>query len=790
MKILIDGQTLETPEVNRGIGVYCINIINNMIKESFIHEWYITLSNRNKLNLLDPWVRRRIKPLIAKEFCPSTDYVRESVYTDRINQTINENKIDVFWMPNPMMVNVLFPNKMIHCPLIVTMYDLIPLIMPIEDWASEVKLEYQRRLKYILEYNVSLICISESTKKDFIKNIGSIRNIIVTRLGVDSKQFFKLRVKEGVNENPSIVYTGGFDYRKNIYGAVEAFALARKLYPSSDLATANFYIICNYDNENKIKFENRIKKLGLTKKVFLTGYVSNEELAEYYYNADVFFFPSLYEGFGLPVLEAMMSGAYIVSADNSSIPEVCGEHALLCNANDSVDMAKKLFQAFEKLKTETLKQKHERQLYAKQYDWEETAKETLEAIENINRVEDVLTKYKIAIVTPWPSQESGIANYVYKLVPYLSEYFNIDIFVDYGAPKSEEFEQIPYGKLYNINDLDIRHGYYDQVIYEIGNSTEYHTKIFEYFLKYPGIAEIHDFILQPFFYCSYYVKKKFKKFLQLLEMGYGEDGIKYYEGLRNGFTQIDNVKYPMSHSVYQCSKAVIFHNHWSKEQINTNKNNIYIIPLASLEQSCLSQKSNMILKEQFKKKYDITNEYIIGCFGFVNKNKRPEKVFQAVQQLIREGYPVKLVFFGRNNEAEINELIQKNKLENQIIITGYLNREEYEVALDITDIVVNLRYPSMGEASGTLCEAFKWGKPVIVSQLNQYVEFPDEVCWKVPVGKYEIPLLKHMLGYLLDHEDVRKALGSNAKAYADTVLSGEKISKMYYKLIQSMEGDK
>lgn len=790
MNILIDGQTLETPELNRGIGIYCTNIINDMMKESFVHEWYITLSNPLNVKYLDPWVRKRIKVVGAKSFFPGADYERESDFTDKINQAIEDYNIDILWIPNPMMVNVLFPNKKVHCPVIVTMYDLIPLIMPVTEWEERIKVEYRRRLDYIIEHNVSLICISESTKNDFSNYVGIVDNINVTLLGADSKLFFRLREQTGISEKPSIVFTGGFDYRKNISGAVEAFALARRLYPESVLADAHLIIICKYDEDSKKKFDAKLKKLGIKNEVTLTGYVSDQELADYYYKSDVFFFPSLYEGFGLPVLEAMMGGAYVVSADNSSLPEVCGRYALQCNANDTKDMADKLYQAFEILKTETLQQIHERQLYAKQFQWEKTALQTLKIMERISEEDDAQKQFKIAIVTPWPCQESGIANYVYKLLPFLSVHMAIDLFVDFKAIGNGEFEEFHYGELFDISELDLRHKNYNQLIYEIGNSSEYHTRIYEYFLKYPGIAEIHDFILQPFFYCSFYEKKKYKKFLQALVSGYGEEGKKYYDRLRNGFGRIENDRFPMSHSVYQESKAVIFHNHWSKEQINTKKHNIYVIPHASFEKNEISVDSWEKLRAEFMNKYDIKNEYIIGCFGFINKNKRPDIVFHAATQLINEGYPVKLIFFGRNNVTEIEQLIRKNQLEKQVIITGYLNREEYEVALELVDIVVNLRYPSMGEASGPLCEAFKCGKPVIVSQVNQYTEYPDEVCWKVPVGKYEIPLLKKMLAYLLDHDDVRNALGSNAKSYADTILAGDKIAKMYCKLIQSMEGEK
>ena len=92
----------------------------------------------------------------------------------------------------------------------------------------------------------------------------------------------------------------------------------------------------------------------------------------------------------------------------------------------------------------------------------------------------------------------------------------------------------------------------------------------------------------------------------------------------------------------------------------------------------------------------------------------------------------------------------------------------------------------MGESSGTLCEAFKYGKPVIVSGINQYLEFPDEVCWKVPVGAGEVDCLVEMIAYLIENSEVRYALGKNARNFADEVLSPVKIARQYFEILRQV----
>ena len=781
MNILIDGQTLLSPEVNRGIGIYFKNVLNNMVKQSFVHNWYIAIGNREGLKALDPWVAERLIPVENEIFLPSTDYGRTEAYTAALEEIVESKNIDVFWDPNPMMVNVLFLGRSLKCRQFATMYDLIPAIKPIKEWSQAVQNEYQRRLDYLRNNDMSLVCISDATKKDFEQHICVRDGLYVTLLAADSRKFYKKRC-EKKNEQVSIVFTGGFDYRKNMDGAVQAFAKLCQKYRGNQLVdAAKLSIVCNAPQEQQDIFYAKVKDLGVEGRVVLTGFIPDQELSDLYSNCDVFFFPSLYEGFGLPIVEAMLAGAYILSADNSSLPEVCGNHAILCNAEDVDDMAEKLMEALRSSNEESLEEKWVRQEYALGFSWEKTAKETLELFEACDKE---YSKRKIALVTPWPKQNTGIANFVYQLMPYLSKYFDVDVYVDNTVISNEEILPYSHGKLRMIDQLDAHHAEYEKIIYQIGNSSEFHTGIYKKLVKHGGIAEIHDYILHPFFYHSFFLKKDYEPYRKALLVGYGNEGAAHYQKIKEKVTYPDNEKYPMSHSVANISEAVIFHNHWSSKEINSE--NTYIIPLACFDRVVMDEKEKNQRLTQLKKRMHYDEELVIGCFGFVNANKRPEVMLSALEKLVRQGYPVKLVFWGKSNYAPLAEEIAKRNLSAYVYIAGYMEKEDYEVALEFTDVVVNLRYPSMGESSGTLCEAFKYGKATIVSDLNQYQEYPDEVCWKVPVGSRETEILTEMLMYLMDYPEVREALGQNAKNYADQVLSPDKIAQMYRDLIDEL----
>ena len=210
-----------------------------------------------------------------------------------------------------------------------------------------------------------------------------------------------------------------------------------------------------------------------------------------------------------------------------------------------------------------------------------------------------------------------------------------------------------------------------------------------------------------------------------------------------------------------------------------NDDNVFVVPLSCYDKEVIAKRDLDSCLTRLKKKIKYNDEIIIGCFGFVNMNKRPHIAVSALRNLLDKGYKAKLIFFGQLNNQEIMNQIAELNLSDYVYVTGYLEKEDYLVGLTFSDIIINLRYPSMGESSGTLCEAFKYGKPVIVSDINQYKEYPDEICWKLPVNDNEIEILTTMLVYLIEHPKIRKVLGANACRYADEVLNPEKIAQQY-----------
>jgi len=177
-----------------------------------------------------------------------------------------------------------------------------------------------------------------------------------------------------------ILYLGGFDYRKNVVTLLHAYKKFSESH--SDIYLTIVGKLPEHPNPLVPDLKSVVHQLGLEEKVIFPGYVADQDLPAYYAHAEMFVFPSLYEGFGLPVLEAMNYGCPVVSSKNSSIPEVAGDAAILVDPHNAEDVANAMAKiADDRELRQTMIQKGLEQ--ARKFSWEKCARETLEVFKNV-----------------------------------------------------------------------------------------------------------------------------------------------------------------------------------------------------------------------------------------------------------------------------------------------------------------------------------------------------------------------------------------------------------------------
>ena len=249
---------------------------------------------------------------------------------------------------------------------IVTVHDIIPL-------ATNKFNSFAAKLLYLLAMRglkraKFIIADSEHTKKDIIKFLNySEHKIKVIPLGVDHNYFKPSKIKR---DKFTILYVGSEMPRKNVLTLLKAFKLVKQKIPQAKLIKVGLPQWPGARNK-LIKF---VKENNLQNAVIFKDYVEN--LAQEYQKASIFVFPSKYEGFGLPPLEAMACGCPVICSNATSLPEVVGDSAILFNPNNVLELAEKMLTL---LNAQNLQKKYSAKgiKRSKEFSWEKCAKETL-----------------------------------------------------------------------------------------------------------------------------------------------------------------------------------------------------------------------------------------------------------------------------------------------------------------------------------------------------------------------------------------------------------------------------
>ncbi len=220
----------------------------------------------------------------------------------------------------------------------------------------------------------NIIAISAYTKKELVSKLGiKDKKIEVIPLGVD-RQVFYPRMGKDLPSFQYILYAGSEMPRKNFQLLLEAFYRIKKRNQNlKDLKLVK--VGTPDDTASRTATIAKIKEWGLTDEVIFTGRIPDNELAQFYSKAECFVFPSLYEGFGLPPLEAMACGCPVITSNTTSLPEVVGDAGVLIDPT-SVDQ---LVEALENVLSDSSMRKEMRLrgiARSKDFSWESCAKKT------------------------------------------------------------------------------------------------------------------------------------------------------------------------------------------------------------------------------------------------------------------------------------------------------------------------------------------------------------------------------------------------------------------------------
>ncbi|BCL35880.1 glycosyltransferase family 4 protein [Nostoc sp. MS1] len=384
LKITIDATPI-MPEQS-GVGFHVLNLINSLYYLQSSEQFQLFIAYQPRLI---NWLKNnRYVPLLLEQYT-NTTVIPLPVRLSNLLVNLSPQLFSFYlekYLDTPDIVHG--TNHSVYPYLssrrVLNIYDLAFEKYP--QYVDSVAKNYKRQIQQNLQWTDLILTSSESSKKDIIEYLQVDPKIVyVTPLAsryhsdyLCNVEFSALQNQINYNfDKPYLLFVSTIEPRKNITNLITAFNLLKQ----KQAIEHNLVLIGKKGWSYKPIFtaiENSLWKND----IHHLDYLSDELVALFYAKANVFVYPSYYEGFGLPVLEAMTLGAPVVTSNTSSIPEVAGDAALLIDPNDPIQLADAILKVISdsQLRQDLIIKGKER---AKLFSWERTAKETLNAYKSL-----------------------------------------------------------------------------------------------------------------------------------------------------------------------------------------------------------------------------------------------------------------------------------------------------------------------------------------------------------------------------------------------------------------------
>lgn len=351
-----------------GTQTYLQNLIENLAKIDKKNEYFLFVAPWNED--LFKVKQKNFKKLVCR--IPAKPLFLRVLY-EQIALPISawKNKIDVFHFPASVS------SFFLSCPSVLTLHDITPLVSA-ELISPILRYYWKFTYKFSTRRVNSIITVSYSAKEDIAKFLAVPgEKIKVVYHGNRPRTLeIKGKIASNIYQNkngspPYILWVGKMYTHKNLSRLLRAYS---KLIKDKNIKYQ--LVLCGMKSWGYSSFIKTVKELNLQDKVIFKGYVPDNKLELMYLNASLFVFPSLFEGFGLPILEAMSYSVPVITSNYGAMAEVAGDAAFLVDPYNIDEIAEAMYKVLtnKNLREDLIKRGLER---AKKFSWEKTAKETL-----------------------------------------------------------------------------------------------------------------------------------------------------------------------------------------------------------------------------------------------------------------------------------------------------------------------------------------------------------------------------------------------------------------------------
>jgi glycosyltransferase involved in cell wall biosynthesis len=333
---------------------------------------------------------------------------------------------------------------------------------------------------------------------------------------------------------------------------------------------------------------------------------------------------------------------------------------------------------------------------------------------------------KLNWFSPLPPARSDIAHYTARILPALRNQAEIILWTDqtkwdkalekYATIRHYELPQVPWQEL-NRADMNF---------YNIGNNDLFHASIWQVSRRQPGIVILHDFRLHHFFHSLYRRQGRGDdEYLTQMELHYGPEARQAAaESINYQDSNIDFLAepYPLTSLALENCLGVVVHTKEAFEELR--RANRWLVAYADLPfraQPFARRSKNIGIKADRSD----SQPYRLIIFGYLGRNRRLDSLLTAIASLIERDLFHLDIYGEVRDESQLRALIRTLDLKKLITLHGFVPEAELDSALAEADLAINLRYPTMGEASGSQLRIWAHALPSLVTQTGWYAKVPE-----------------------------------------------------------------
>lgn len=375
---------------------------------------------------------------------------------------------------------------------------------------------------------------------------------------------------------------------------------------------------------------------------------------------------------------------------------------------------------------------------------------------------------RVACFTPLTPVKSGISDYVEDLTPHLAQK---------GVEFDFIYEDLPPVNEFIVNNCSVhphtqfpslvKDKGYDLILYHIGNNVLHHY-MYEYFFQYPGLTVLHDFVLHHSRLTHYVRNNNLKGYMAEMDMIGNYDIARIVSSGMGGEFLYYN--FPMNRLIIEESLSLIVHNSYLKRKIEKDYfgKKVFLITHNS---------KKYIVSEERKKRLraDLgipSDAIVLASFGFMGEPKQINLTSIALRYLMPKYPNLYYLNCGEDKGGIVRkEYFNYPGIMDKVKVSGYIDGlENFVEYMAISDIVINLRFPSAGETSGTMTRSMAQGKPVITYDNPTLIDIPDDALIKISLTDDLRQLIINLERLLIDPE-LRAQIGTNALRYVEKELN-------------------